>query len=610
MNQVIRCPKCNTSLRLPANTPVVSGRCPRCKEPLQLAAEPVGQPVHRDAVQQIAQPPQARLEIASTVAPAAVNTASAGGYGAPQQANFVAADDGQPDLQATLRSTYSSIQSAIGSDDNVAAAVAGAIMKNGTQGTQVNAAIAAILGVILTIGLYIFALPFHGTFAGSLLYHRGFIPIVIMLLSFWSLSMLALKSLAMRKQRSAFRLDLLPESIDVEINPENAVEFQRHLVQFEKRFSKSFVIRRISRCLAHFQSRRCAKELVSFLQTQSEIDAHSVYSSYKLVKVCIWAIPILGFVGTVLGIGSAVGGFSATIAGAGELDSIKDSLGSVTTGLALAFDTTLLALVMSIFVMFPASHVQKAEEDFLNKVDDFCNQHLLRRLNDHSANRASATAEVASLLDRVLAKHQRRWLEMSEQNVLAITKQVQATWKIAQQQSQTENERLVESVRSSLTETVDQSRAIVARVNEFQRHQAQSFSSSMSSIANASHALGEQLDQIKPVCERTEGDLENLLRQQQTFVETASDQISQVSRAAATVSEGLQHASEQLSNIGQVDLPAEIRNELGMARTCNAELLKAIQALNEQLERRSHFNGSKQKGLLPRLFGRDAIAAT
>ena len=42
------------------------------------------------------------------------------------------------------------------------------------------------------------------------------------------------------------------------------------------------------------------------LKSQSEIDATMVDSSYVLIKVFIWAIPILGFIGTVLGISEAV----------------------------------------------------------------------------------------------------------------------------------------------------------------------------------------------------------------------------------------------------------------------------------------------------------------
>jgi hypothetical protein len=61
----------------------------------------------------------------------------------------------------------------------------------------------------------------------------------------------------------------------------------------------------------------------------------------------------------------------------------------VTTGLAVAFDTTLLALVMSIAIMFPASSLQKAEEGFLSRVEAYCDERLARRLDDRAATAAN-----------------------------------------------------------------------------------------------------------------------------------------------------------------------------------------------------------------------------
>ena len=63
----------------------------------------------------------------------------------------------------------------------------------------------------------------------------------------------------------------------------------------------------------------------------------------------------------------------------------------MTTGLGVAFDTTLLALVMSIVIMFPASSLQKAEEDFLNRVEFYCDERLARRLDDSATPVAGQT---------------------------------------------------------------------------------------------------------------------------------------------------------------------------------------------------------------------------
>ena len=142
------------------------------------------------------------------------------------------------------------------------------------------------------------------------------------------------------------------------------------------------MVNRIRKGLEHFAVRQSNPEVASLMMSQSELDAASVNSSYAVVKVFIWAIPILGFIGTVLGISNAVGGFSGALDQAQDIEVLKASLNEVTAGLAVAFDTTLVALVMSLLVSFPASIIQKREEDFLGKVDDYCSENLLKRLND------------------------------------------------------------------------------------------------------------------------------------------------------------------------------------------------------------------------------------
>ena len=118
------------------------------------------------------------------------------------------------------------------------------------------------------------------------------------------------------------------------------------------------------------------------LKSQSEIDATMVDSSYVLIKVFIWAIPILGFIGTVLGISDAVSSFGGEMGAAADIEKIKEQLGQVTGGLSEAFDTTLVSLIFSLFVMFPTSVMQKNEEDLLNKVDEYCNEYFLKRLRE------------------------------------------------------------------------------------------------------------------------------------------------------------------------------------------------------------------------------------
>mgnify|MGYP001170336732 FL=1 len=175
---------------------------------------------------------------------------------------------------------------------------------------------------------------------------------------------------------------LLPEEISQDIREDNLREFYAHVKKLGFDPKQSFLLTRILRGIEHFSVRKNHTETADMLKSQSEIDATMVDSSYVLIKVFIWAIPILGFIGTVLGISEAVSSFGGEMGAAADIEVIKEQLGQVTGGLSEAFDTTMVSRIFSLFVMFPTSVMQKNEEDLLNKVDEYCNEYFLKRLRE------------------------------------------------------------------------------------------------------------------------------------------------------------------------------------------------------------------------------------
>ena len=208
-------------------------------------------------------------------------------------------------------------------------------------------------------------------------------PYVVSYLACWSFAILWVKRKKLKGQLNIMQFKLLPEDIGQDIKEENLQHFGAHINRLGFDPRQSFLLTRILRGLEHFGVRRNHTATADMLKSQSEIDATMVDSSYVLIKVFIWAIPILGFIGTVLGISDAVSSFGSSEGGGmQDLDEIRKQLGEVTGGLSTAFDTTLVSLVFSLCVMFPTSIMQKREEDLLNKVDEYCNEYFLKRLRE------------------------------------------------------------------------------------------------------------------------------------------------------------------------------------------------------------------------------------
>jgi len=92
-------------------------------------------------------------------------------------------------------------------------------------------------------------------------------------------------------------------------------------------------------------------------------DEENLHQSYNFLRIAIWALPVLGLIGTVIGIALAVGKF-ATFLGSqiSDVNAIKVQLVEVTGGLSFAFYITLLGLLFALIIMLLSSSLQAAEE--------------------------------------------------------------------------------------------------------------------------------------------------------------------------------------------------------------------------------------------------------
>jgi hypothetical protein len=261
---------------------------------------------------------------------------------------------------------------------------------------------AAGLGVGFTIVFYLLLQPFPDSMLYELFARRGWVPYVIITTSSWALFLLAAKLRRLREESRVLDAEWIETPLPGRLRPCDAKTVLGHLASLPAPAGESFLVARLTRALRHFDARRRVVEVVEHLASESRADDLRVDASYGLVRVFVWAVPTLGFIGTVIGIGAAVGGFSDTLEAASSLESMKESIGAVTGGLGVAFDTTLLALVMSMLIMFPANAVQRLEETLLGRVDDYCTEHLVQRLEDEE-EAAPDAALVDALAARLLA---------------------------------------------------------------------------------------------------------------------------------------------------------------------------------------------------------------
>lgn len=387
------CPSCAKNLKVREEDGGRKARCPYCKTTVTVPKfQPSAVPEAKPRA-----PRSAADELAAAASEASGGAGRSGAHPSPAAARPKSAQAGGASTPAPSRATETSAETSGG----------GGFTQAGFDGTNVSLLVSALCAVIASGLWYIALYFFQGKYFADLFWDRGWVPVVLVFLMMWSSAILVMKSLKMRRQRDAMLFDLLPTEIAEEITVDDVPKFTRNIRDLPAEAGNSFLINRVLRGLEYFRVRRNNPEVASLLSSQSDIDANAVYSSYAIVKVFTWAIPILGFIGTVIGISDAVGGFGGDMSDAQNIEALKEQLGEVTGGLSVAFDTTLVALVMSLLVSIPTTALRKSEEDLLNGVDEYCNENLLKRLNDDEGQIAAAqgTSAIRKAIEQSLGAH-------------------------------------------------------------------------------------------------------------------------------------------------------------------------------------------------------------
>jgi len=210
---------------------------------------------------------------------------------------------------------------------------------------------------------------------------RGFVPYVIVFFTSWSAMILLVKMSKIRLQRKALSISLLPTGdpgfVLTPASAQNVLENLYRTVDDPQRF---LLTKRIHNALANLRNIGRVGDVDEILSTQAENDEAIVDSSYTVIRGLIWAIPVLGFIGTVQGLSGALGAFWGVVSQADDVAQMRGALQGVTGGLSTAFETTLVGLVAALAIHLVMIFVRRREEQFLDACKDYCQKHLVGRL--------------------------------------------------------------------------------------------------------------------------------------------------------------------------------------------------------------------------------------
>ena len=200
---------------------------------------------------------------------------------------------------------------------------------------------------------------------------RDFEQEACFILALWAISLMGYKALQTTQERRILQLDLVPLNQGTSILPEDTREYSRPIQALSDDQQGFLLPRTLLTALHRFRSTRNIQDVSNAVRAVCESESERLDSELSMIRYIAWAIPSIGFLGTVRGIGQALGQAHKAVQG---------DIAGVTQALGVAFNSTFVALLISIIIMFLMHQLQLAQERLALDSEEYCDVKLIRHL--------------------------------------------------------------------------------------------------------------------------------------------------------------------------------------------------------------------------------------
>jgi len=187
----------------------------------------------------------------------------------------------------------------------------------------------------------------------------------------WAIIVLTYKLTQVGRERRLFKHDFIHLQTGERIIPEDAFDRYKELkaaIEKEPRWRERLLPECMLAALHRFHASHSIQDAANAVKERTDLAAEQLESALSLVRYIAWAIPAIGFIGTVRGIGGAL---------AYAQEAIQGDISAVTSWLGLAFNSTLVALLLSLVLMFILHTMQSRQEAFIIETQTYCRDRLI-----------------------------------------------------------------------------------------------------------------------------------------------------------------------------------------------------------------------------------------
>lgn len=192
------------------------------------------------------------------------------------------------------------------------------------------------------------------------------------IVSIWALILAGLRFRELKAQRELLGAGYLQKEGGTVILPSDAREYLRTFEQLPSAQRDSVLPRVLAAALKRFGATGSVQDASQTVHNVCESESNRLDAELSILRFSVWVTPAIGFVGTVRGIGLALQG--------AEL-AVKGDTSAVTGGLGISFNSTLVALSLSIVLMFVLYEIQLTQERLVLDTENYAEEELISRLH-------------------------------------------------------------------------------------------------------------------------------------------------------------------------------------------------------------------------------------
>ena len=200
---------------------------------------------------------------------------------------------------------------------------------------------------------------------------RDFEQEACIILLLWAVAIVGMKTQQTLRERALLDRTLIQVSDGMSILPEDSRNYARPVQALPEKEKEFLLPRALLNGLHRFQTTRNIQDVALTVKDTCDNEADRMETELTIVRYIAWAIPSIGFLGTVRGIGTALGQAYQAVSG--------DIVG-VTVSLGVAFNSTFVALVVSIFLMFLIHQLNLLQDRLVLDCQNYCDVRMIRHL--------------------------------------------------------------------------------------------------------------------------------------------------------------------------------------------------------------------------------------